>query len=193
MKCINAPRTFLNEDQCFLSTDANTCGSTAKSSFDIPLNSKSLRQMYKLSGGEAEGGRYVYAVDGLRVTEDKVAPPCKPHATSRWARSGCDGKGPKVSTKTVSTIQKLFAKSRDKNLFVTELWFPQKGLTCDPTDKEKTGFEITTLKGVCYKNVHPDHLQVYDMVRSSRDIIHLLSKLNCLHHKIFATKQMISE
>ena len=56
--CANAPRTFLNEDKCFLSRDASACGSTTPQ-LSIDLTESNIQTLHTLTG------QYVYGIMGL--------------------------------------------------------------------------------------------------------------------------------
>jgi hypothetical protein len=89
--------TFLNEDTCIISNSPNACavGSSYQSEltaprFLIPLNETIIRVLYQESGAGEVGTIYLYAVDGLRIEDDKlVSPPCKRNARSRWVKVDC--------------------------------------------------------------------------------------------------------
>ena len=56
--CANAPRTFLNEENCILSREASTCGSTTPQ-LKIDLTESNIQTLHSLTG------QYVYAIMGL--------------------------------------------------------------------------------------------------------------------------------
>jgi hypothetical protein len=96
--CSNVPPTFLNEAKCTLGTSQHTCavGSTSYQSeaagpqLLIPLNETTIRVLYNESGAGKVGTLYLYAVDKLRIEDDKLAsPPCQRNAKSRWVKVDC--------------------------------------------------------------------------------------------------------
>ena len=180
--CANAPRTFLNEDKCFLSMNRNVCGAKKTVDIDIELSSANIRKMYQITGGDSGSNtRYVYSVEGLRIEDDDVPLPCERGKTSRWMPVKCgSSKGPKVGTGTVKAFNALFSKTSDKNKFMRDLLFPRRKLSCDKADKAKKGFEIKLKDGKCLKNVHPNEGQVFDMV-SPRVAETVHPKLSCIH------------
>lgn len=140
-----------------MSSDSNVCGAYTPPHMEIELNHDNLLKMYHVSGGHnSSGTRYVYAVNGLRIDDDKTAaPPCKVRTTSRWLKGGCDGSGPVVGNTTLAAFQKLIGdKKESKNPFIVDLYFySSKHLKCDTLDISKKGFEITSADGsACYKN-----------------------------------------
>lgn len=97
-KCANVPRSFLNEESCFLSTAAYACAyrpTKPRSKTEDPssifyVDQEKLKQVYEQTGGGAPGTVYLYAVDGLRVDDDNtVTPPCQPRSRSRWVKGPC--------------------------------------------------------------------------------------------------------
>jgi hypothetical protein len=102
-QCANAPRTFLNDANCRLSSAA-ACTSRRKLDLSFDLNEKNLKQLYQKTG------RYYYVVEGLRLGEGKdsdygVKLPCQSLAKSRWVRMTNDNC---VQNIRIGTASKLF-------------------------------------------------------------------------------------
>jgi hypothetical protein len=101
-KCINAPRTFLNDANCQLSSVAG-CTSTDTVDLVLELNEENLKQLYQKTG------RYYYAIEGLRLGEMEdtnwgVELPCTKSARSRWVRMENDNCVENIRTKTASKL-----------------------------------------------------------------------------------------
>lgn len=75
--CSNAPRTFLNENDCKLVP--NGCQPSSNNLIEITLNNSTISSINNLSE------RYLYAIKGLLVTYDGIAldHPCTPGLRSR--------------------------------------------------------------------------------------------------------------
>ncbi|KAL3914037.1 MAG: hypothetical protein SGARI_000341 [Bacillariaceae sp.] len=182
--CSNVPRTFLNEDTCVLSDSA--CSKLEGSDKDIDLTEKNLEKIYTATGGE--GGsetRYVYIITGLRNEQpdgmsmsmcdmgmdmDGDAPlmpyPCTPGTRSRWMKTpmtetNCTG-GTEWEDSTKAIFEDLLQSSTDPNPYLTDVFFPMVGTTCDELDANEFDFKIE-IDGTCYENTHPDNYQVRDM------------------------------
>lgn len=178
--CANAPQTFLNDETCVLSDQADACmtnsangGDDEQPKFLIPADHTALRAIYDVSGGGATGTIYMYAVDGLRVAEDSsVSYPCAKSKTSRWAPVDCSV----LASATVSsTTEGIFANlvnaasASNTNPNLLDVKFLSSTAACDKVDKKKVGFKITDSAGQCWLNVHPDHLNVYDFTAWARN------------------------
>ncbi|KAL3922848.1 MAG: hypothetical protein SGILL_001983 [Bacillariaceae sp.] len=182
--CSSAPRTFLNEDTCILSD--NACYPKEGSDKDIDLTEKNLEKIYTVTGGE--GGaetRYVYIITGLRNEQPDGMPmsmcdmgmemngdtplmpyPCMPGVRSRWMKrpmteTNCTG-GTEWEDSTKAIFEDLLQTSTDPNPYLTDVFFPLVGTTCDDLDAEEFDFKIE-IDGTCYENTHPDNYQVRDM------------------------------
>ena len=82
-QCANAPRTFVNDAKCRLSSVAACTSSSNISNLSLELNEANLRDIYK------KVGKYYYVVQGLRLGESDDASwgvnlPCNELAKSRW-------------------------------------------------------------------------------------------------------------
>jgi hypothetical protein len=128
------------------------------------LNHENIRGIYSATGNGSEGTRYVYAIDGLRQDQDKtIGKPCS-RTGSRWLRIACTGAESKVDP----IVQKIFSEllyynSDAGNPYLRDTW-NWHSLLCPDAYSNQTGFEIMDKDGKsCWKNVHPDHLAVYDM------------------------------
>ncbi|KAL3921613.1 MAG: hypothetical protein SGILL_002661 [Bacillariaceae sp.] len=181
--CSSAPRSFLNEDSCILSDDA--CYANEGSDKDIDLTLSNLEKIHTVTGGV--GGletKYVYVVTGLRNDPgtgngDPLVPfPCTPGARSRWLKrvlgvnETCTRTEPMEGTfltggndwedDTKQIFEDLLTESGDPNPYITDVFFPTIGSTCNSLDADQYDF-IIEIDGTCYENVHPDNYQVRDM------------------------------
>ena len=181
--CSSAPRTFLNEDSCYLSDDA--CYTNEGSDKYIDLTEKNLEKIYDATGGA--GGvetKYVYVITGLRndpgtgMDYPLVPFPCTPGTRSRWIKRvlgdnevctrtqpteinyGPDGNDWEEETKAI--FEHLLSTSTDPNPYVTDVFFPKAGSACHQLDVHQYHFVIE-IDGICYENIHPDNYQVRDM------------------------------
>ena len=169
--CSNAPRTFLNEDSCAFSDAVTACAAGSYDSdggyygydFYVVMNPQTMRNIYKLTGDGAEGTRYLYAIEGLRVEEDRdISFPCDRNAISRWIPITCTGAHASLDP-TMHEIfsMLLFYSDDEENEFVRDIW-NWWDEDCPAPLFELVGFEVQDDTGTCWKNVHPDHLSVYD-------------------------------
>ena len=157
--CANAARTFLNEDQCILSNAVTACGNVPTLETPIVLNERNLLQLLSLTG------RYVYAVEGLEVQDtfgNQVPHPCGSERRSRWARVEGACNITALQPATLEALTGLLEEhSGDENPYVRDVFFPETGLACDPSDTDST--IVVLVAGECWRHVHPDHLSVFDM------------------------------
>lgn len=157
--CSNAPRTFMNEDQCILS-DVPLCDADAIGEITFELNEENLLQLHSLTG------RYVYAILGLPVVDEfnsEIDHPCEPDSRSRWERkplSECNPTSLHETTKQ-SLLTLLNNYESDPNPSIRDIHFPVSGLECDSSDTDPV-IEIV-YDGDCWVHVHPEHKSVYDM------------------------------
>jgi Protein of unknown function (DUF1800) len=128
------------------------------------LNHENIRGIYSATGNGTEGTRYLYAIEGLRQDQDKtIGKPCD-RTTSRWLRINCTGAELQID----ATVQKIFSEllyynGDTGNPYLRDTW-NWHSLLCPATYSNRTGFEILDRDGKsCWKNVHPDHLSVYDV------------------------------
>ena len=176
--CSNVPRTFLNEEHCLLSSETTACSAATIPTFTVKLGHAFLTGLYEITG------RYVYAVDNLPINDETyldmrtsnikryIDLPCeyKRQRISRWMRvedaSFCEGDFSTVGAGTAEAFSKLLKPGfedssnpipllKDIKLFRTQ--------SCDQKDwlKEELGHVLS--EGVCWKHVHPQHLNVYDL------------------------------
>ena len=178
--CSNVPRTFVNEDSCYLSFEPNACSYTIGEEdferFNDPeayftVNHESIRAIYNVTSmpTSTTGTRYLYAIDGLDITKDpNVEPPCTLNSRSRWIPIECSGIG--LDQGITFTTQRLLAnliayfQEENENTYMVDIYHVE-GLaaTCADQDMNKVGLEIPDLNSdFCWKNVHPDHWNVYD-------------------------------
>jgi hypothetical protein len=127
-----------------------------------------MRGIYNATGGGAEGTRYLYAVNGLRVDQDRsIGLPCE-RTKSRWIPIECTGAASSLDPTVHEIFSKLLFYNSDPNPSVRDVW-NWYDLECPTPLMRLTGFEVLDQDGVrCWKNVHPDHLSVYDMTYWTR-------------------------
>ena len=163
--CANVPPTFVNEDYCVLSTDPATCevGPTnlISDGLQLQLNTSSIRSMYLNTGNGAEGTRYIYAISGLRVSDDdSIYPPCEKRSVSRWIPVNCSGAAD-VMDATVAGIFALLLSKDDPNPILKDVYNWQNE-ECPAPVFPLMGFEAKDAAGNCWLHVHPDHMNVFD-------------------------------
>ncbi len=154
--CANVPRTFLNEKQCQLSTDA--CTSNSNSAIDITLDNSTIPILHNLTG------RYVYAIKGQLVKYDGIVldHPCTPGLRSRWEPKNlteCDFTP--LFSDTNSSLFSLLSSSNDRNPYIRDIYFPNEGMYCNVTDTEPE-IEIE-VNGLCWTRVHDEYMSVFDV------------------------------
>ena len=157
--CSNAPRTFLNEDGCKLSSNACTQGSNDQ--LDILLENSTIAALTNLTA------RYVYAIKGLLVKYDGIFldHPCTPGMRSRWEPRDIGGCNPtELYDVTNSTLSGLLYESTDPNPYLRDIYFPSEGTSCDIRDTEPE-IEIE-FGGQCWKRVHDEHMSIFDVSNS---------------------------
>lgn len=177
--CSNAPRTFVNQDDCVLSFDPTACDIGTRTyewqeyegdlpDFYLQLTPETLRAFYTVTS-TTEDTRYVYAIDGLRSTEDvalSLWPPCRKGVQSRWLQlETCTGNAESVDPTVHSIFQAMLTPGPDP---IRDIW----KWTNDECPAEFYGdfdFEIKDTSGKCWLNIHPDQYNVYDFTIWTRD------------------------
>jgi len=152
--CSNAPRNFLNEENCVLSQYA--CGSSAAGDeIEFVLNETTIVELQEKSG------KYVYGIFGLPAGD--LQHPCTNELRSRWeikdSNAGCDPT--ELYPETEEALAELLTVSDDDNPFIRDVYFSDAVLSCNSSDYE-VEIEIE-VDDICYKRVHDEHLSVYDM------------------------------
>ena len=181
--CSNAPRSFLNEKHCKLSTELSACGTSYAPALEIALNDRTLNGIYNATlNANNEETRYVYAIDGLRIdAASNTDTPCQINSKSRWiplpqeSASQCTNS---LDTQTKEYLSALLLSSLDtSNPYMRDIYVTSDG--CASKDKYKTGYELLVIENddessssMCWKHVHQDHLQVYDMTYWTYDDTH---------------------
>ena len=154
--CSNVPRTFLNEDQCKVSSDA--CRPSSNSQVNILLDNSTLAALNNLTG------RYTYAIKGLLVKYDGIVldHPCTPDLRSRWLRKNITDCDPTdLYENTNQSLTELLSNSGDRNPYFIDVTFPEEGLICEASDTEPE-IEIE-VDGVCWRRVHDEYMSVFDV------------------------------
>jgi hypothetical protein len=112
--CANAARTFLNENTCKLSNEPTACtadsydptGGSFRPNFYVTVNPRYYARHLQCNRGGAEGTRYLYAVNGLRVDQDRsIGLPCE-RTKSRWIPIECTG----AASSLDPTVHEIFSK-----------------------------------------------------------------------------------
>ena len=154
--CSNVPRTFLNENECQIGT--NACKSSSNREIEILLENSTITVINLLSG------QYVYAIDGLLVKYEGIVleHPCTPGLRSRWEPKNLTDCNPtELYSGTNSSLFDLLSKSGDRNPYIRDIYFPEEGTYCNSTDTEPE-IEIE-VDGVCWKRVHNEHMSIFDV------------------------------
>ena len=154
--CSNVPRSFLNEDQCQISSDS--CKTSSNNDIEITIDNSTIATLNVLTG------RYVYAIKGMLVKYDGIIleHPCTPGLRSRWEpKNSADCNPTELYSGTNSSLSYLLNKSNDRNPYIRDIIFPDDGLTCNVTDTEPE-IEIE-VAGTCFKRVHDEYMSVFDM------------------------------
>jgi cullin-associated NEDD8-dissociated protein 1 len=160
-RCSNAPRTFLNEQDCKLSYSASACGSISAPQLVIELNQTNIATLHNITG------QYVYGVLGLPVVDyqgNELESPCTVGLRSRWEIKDA-AECTNITTleaATNATLVTLLTRSSDKNPFIRDVTFPTSGYSCGAADTSALAKVEIVVGPTCYKRVHPEHLSVYD-------------------------------
>ena len=163
VRCSNVPRNIFNEEMCKLSTGDNPCTQRdAAVEIDFVLNEENIRSFFPLIG------RYVYAIKGLVLGDDATPfeeSPCRTTDFTRWEKSPspCDVETSLQPDTTAALTQMLSTTTDNDNPFLTDVKFPADA-SCHVDDEQTLGISIT-VGGICYTQVHRNHLSVYDATR----------------------------
>ncbi len=156
--CSNAPRTFLNENECQLSNGACEEISSSTGQIKILLDNSTIATLNDLTE------RYIYAIEGLPVEYEgiKLEHPCTPGLRSRWEpKKLSDCQPTELQKATKKTLFHLLSGSGDNNPFLRDIFFPEEGAYCNKKDIE-TKIEIE-VNGECWTRVHPEHMSIFDV------------------------------
>jgi hypothetical protein len=154
--CSNVPRTFLNENECQLSSEA--CKPSSTGQIEILLDNSTIATLNNLTG------RYVYAIKGLLVKYKTLLleHPCTPGLRSRWEpKNLTDCQPTELYDTTYSSLFDLLSESTDQNPYMRDIHFPDEGKQCDVGDTEPE-IEIE-VNGQCWRRVHDDHMSLFDV------------------------------
>lgn len=154
-KCANTPRTFLNEDQCSLSSSNTACGSAGTPLVLIELNSSNIIDLHDITG------RYLYAIAGLPLRDvDNVTQPspCVPGVRTRWEilnASECTPTplGPETNSSLATLLQQR--ATIDTNPLLRDITFPLTGMSCSSNHNTLVEVDII-IRSQCFRRVHPD-------------------------------------
>ena len=151
--CSNVPRTFLNEKHCRLATDIDACAPMEFVEGYVQLNSYNIKLFFE------KKWRYVYAVTQLRL-EDDGRSPCQHGTRSRWKKYPSNICNQNIHSHTASIFQRIILQTNDPNPHVKDVYLPLEE-NCYNDDLEIVQMQIM-IDSDCWRNVHPDHLNVYD-------------------------------
>ena len=154
--CPNVAKTIFNRNRCVL---RDTCARTLYTSASMALNVTLMREFFLRSG------KYIYAIDGLRLEDAYAVSPCDETAASRWRRQGgaCSSEtGLDASTKT--TLAAAIRATSDANPYVRDVMISSAGGgTCNAQMNGVSSIGASvTVDGVCWTHVHPQQLDVLD-------------------------------
>jgi Protein of unknown function (DUF1800) len=167
--CANVARNFLNEDSCFYTDAKSACDADSfdpymnfRQEFSVKMTPDLILGIYNYTGKGADETLYVYAIDGLRVQEDQtIVYPCQKNAKSRWIPLSCTGAATYIDSTIHGMFAQLLVNSYDTNIYVRDIINNATG-NCPEALEKLVGFEVQDESGMCWKNVHPNHLNVYD-------------------------------
>ncbi|CAB9513783.1 Protein of unknown function (DUF1800) [Seminavis robusta] len=190
-RCANTPRTFLNEHECVLSNHSNACPYDVSSNDDrvaryFQVTPRALRAIYQVTRDDPRAETaFLYAMEGLDIQRDpQVTAPCVPGSRSRWLSVPCSNNA--RFTDVNETTATVLARQLSRNVWremsdrqaagaaqdmsppiLLDVWRARTNLpdeTCHAADLDTKGFEVPDIRRPrrCWKNVHPDHWNVYD-------------------------------
>ena len=156
--CPTAPKTFVNEKSCRL---VATCAPLVYSSATFTLNAANLRKFY------VSGGMFVYALTGLIISsvDGSRKSPCGASGT-RWASVPGGGPCGADATPLDDTTKLLVAEKIRSSSDAANPWVRDIDKVTGDCTTELNGVSVIGSKvevdGVCWQNVHPQHLDVFD-------------------------------
>ena len=166
-QCANAPRTFLNEKYCSMSTASAACSSSTIPDVSIVLSTSTVTSFFNATAEQL----FIYIVDGLRIDDDlSISSPCVQGAISRWRRVQTATCVTNVQTDTASLFQQLISQSSDSNSNVRDIILPMK-FSCNASDSSRKTFVVRN-GSECWSSTHPDNLNVYDFTYWTLDGTH---------------------
>lgn len=156
MKCSNVPRSFLNEETCFLSQLTTACSIAQEvGEIEILMTEANIVAFYSY------GNRFIYAIRGLGM-ETIDEHPCVA-STSRWtiqAQTTCSAPT-QLENDTLLALSTALDASTDTNLYVRDI--SSGPLNCTPGDVTVGTLGLQIQVGTdCFTNVHADHMNIYD-------------------------------
>ena len=149
--CVLAPKTFLNRKSCVVG--GRTCRPPRTRTKYIELSDNNLRKFY------IDGGLLVYRIEGLR--SDMYGSPCASPRRSRWLKVSCSSgnDNAKLPPDTFASFRDALASSTDPNPLVRDITLPSTAI-CEGTTVKGATLDVS---GACWKNVHPELYNVYDL------------------------------
>jgi len=156
--CMTAPRTFLNDESCKLSTEptAIACSQSPVPPQEIVLNETNIFALHELTG------RYSYQMRGLQVSIDKyeIEHVCGSRLRSRWTfTDGACATPTTLQTTTRDTLYSLLRRS-DSNPYVKDITMGSSPSCMENNDPVEIDIEV---EGKCYTRVHPEYYSVWDL------------------------------
>jgi len=167
VQCANAPRTFVNEKKCSMSTATTACSSSTIPDVSISLSTSTVTSFFNATLKQL----YIYIIDGLRIEDDlSVSPPCQSGKVSRWRRQPTGSCSTNVQMDTAALFQQLMSQSSDKNPSVRDIYLPSNS-SCNTLDSTRK-YLIIKVRSECWVTTHPDNLNVYDFTYWTLDGTH---------------------
>ena len=163
--CSNAPRTFLNEDQCQLSLDA--CEPSSSNDVFLLLENSTIATLNNLTD------RYVYAIKGLLVKYEGIVleHPCTPGLRSRWEpKDSIDCNPTELYSDTHAILSEIIYGSGDRNPYIRDIYFPDEGKECAAGDTEPE-IDIIVNDKQCWRRVHDEHMSIFDVSIVKRELM----------------------
>jgi len=106
----------------------------------------------------------IFAIDGLKFDDTSSRLPCTSSMRSRWIpvdTSECDTPSVPIDMTTEAEFAQAIYASNGDNPFMRDIEFSGE---CFVDDATKVGMvAFVDEESQCYKNVHPDHMSVYDV------------------------------
>ena len=176
--CSNAPRTFLNEDYCYLSHEDTACSANTPPTFSIQLNDDFLHNglntmlVPQTTVYSFVDMSFPDVSQGDTVTKDDTV--CEKYDTvySRWMQvdsamcSGDPATWQTVGSDTAAIHEHLLSPAFDHELNpnpllkdVRRFWYQY----CDADDESKLDLGLILSHGRCWKHVNRHYGNIYDV------------------------------
>lgn len=184
MRCSNVPRSFLNEDQCYLSYSESACSPESPAINTIALDKAFLEEIDDMTGS------HLYAFTGLRLKDDSYIDSrgrtryylrwssCRRNIYS-WSRFQsvdpglCEGDYRTVTAKTEELYQLLLSPEwedpHNPNPTFRDVLRRRKN-NCDSADYHLWDLGYIKQNQTCWKHVHPMEGNVSEFVYNSLQV-----------------------